>query len=218
MKDFVETERLVLHRHIFEDGALALLSSNKKIKSSPRALAKLIKKNNYVFGGIIGWWIDVSSVYSAGHHLVQDEKSWRLKKHMQYYIYEKESQKCVGIFCALIDKNEAYVLSWLSEDGQHKGYSSEVLKATDKELFLTLGVKKIKYECFLFNPYFKKVATFLENNGYAPTQRNERSVVWEKLREKYYGDNHISLDLGIKNKSRICLFQRIKSVFSKQNF
>ncbi len=214
MTDCLETERLILHRHIFEDGALDCLFSKKKIKSSPRALAKLIKRNNVVFGGIIGWWIDVSSVYSAGHHLVQDEKAWRLKRHLQYYIYEKESQKCIGIFCALIDKNEAYVLFWLSLEGQHKGYSSEITKETDKELFLTLGIKKVKYECFSFNPYFSKVSSFLKANGYTVVKNDTKSTVWEKTNNRYYEENQIMPAPFIEQKKNNLLFQKVQDIFS----
>lgn len=188
MNECVETDRLILHRHIFDDGMLYSQLNKKQQHSSPQALANLLKKNQNVIMHIFGWWIDVSSAYSAGMHISEDSKAWRHKEQLQYYIYEKETQKCIGIFCALIKNKEAYVLAWLSKDYQNKGYGKETAKALDKELFETLEIDKIKYECFTKNPNQKKVVSFLNAAQYQEEKSDKTSTLWVKTKEAYFSN------------------------------
>ena len=96
VKDFVETERLIMHRHIFEDGTLFQQMKKKRTASSPLALAAFIKNNKEVTDGIFGWWLDISSPYSAAFHIKEDEHLWRHKKQLQYYLYDKKTST-VGV-------------------------------------------------------------------------------------------------------------------------
>ena len=145
--------------HIFENGTLFAQIKQKQQHSSAQALSDLLKKNQNVLTGIFGWWIDVASPYSAGIRIHEDSRAWRHKEQLQYYVYEKETQKCIGIFCAIIKKNEAYVLAWLAQNSRGKGYAREIAKAFDKELFETVNLDKVKYECFNLNPHKSKVCS-----------------------------------------------------------
>ena len=213
MNECVKTDRLILHRHIFENGTLFAQIKQKQQHSSPQALSDLLKKNQNVLKGIFGWWIDVASPYSAGIRIHEDSRAWRHKEQLQYYVYEKETQKCIGIFCAIIKKNEAYVLAWLSQNNQGKGYAREIAKAFDKELFETVNLDKVKYECFNLNPHKSKVRSFLTDVNYKEEKITTVSTLWSKTRGEYF------LGLGIKplliksKKIGISFFRRMMNIF-----
>lgn len=217
MTPFIETERLFLHHHIFEDGTvLAHVQKKGAISSSAQALSDLIKRNQSVISKVFGWWQDISSPYSAGFHIKDDLKAWRDKKQLQYYIYDKESERCIGIFCAIIDKEkkDAYVLAWLEEKSQNKGYAREVARAIEHVLFSTGLVQTISYECFDVNRYAHKVGAFLSKEGYQYMRTNFKSVVWQKK-------NPLSLKkarvIGSKKTGNMMFFSWLKKLFVREN-
>ncbi len=216
MHECVETKRLILHRHIFDDGTVLAQMNKKNCCSSPQALSLFLKHNQELISGIFGWWLDVASPYSAGWHIHDDARAWRHKEQLQYYIYEKETQKCVGIFCALIKNNEAYVLAWLSKEGQKKGYASEVALSFEKELFETLGVDKIKYECFNLNPYKKRVASFLIKMNYQEEITPNSSTLWIKTRDDYFKIMGVKPLLIKSKKIGVSFFNRFKNIFVRE--
>lgn len=213
MNECVETDRLILHRHIFENGTVFAQMGKKQSHSSPQALADLLKNNQNILKGIFGWWLDVASAYSAGIHIHEDSRAWRHKEQLQYYVYEKSSQKCIGIFCAIIKKNEAYVLAWISSNSQGKGYAREITKVFDKELFETLNIDKVRYECFNLNPHKSNVRSFLIASSYKEEKTTEQSTIWCKTKGDYYSKIGIK-PLLIKSKNMgLSFFQRLKNIF-----
>lgn len=185
MKDFVETERLILSRFIFEDGSLFHQMQKKHPHSSSEALAYLIKNNKEVINGIFGWWADIASPYSAGYHIRMDEHLWRHKKQFQYYLYDKKTEKCIGVFCSLINENKADVLVWLSKEAQRNGFAVEAAKSFEKELFLTAGVDAIQYRCYRHNQNKQRVAAFLKILNYPSPIEGEKAFIWIKTKENF---------------------------------
>lgn len=211
MKNFVETERLVLHRFIFEDGTLFQQMQKKHPHSSALALAALIKKNKQIISGIFGWWSDISSPYSAGFHIKEDEKRWRHEQQFQYYLYDKKSEKCIGIFCALIENNQADVLVWLSDEGQRNGYAAEASKVFEKELFLTQGIDLIQYKCYQHNPNKQRVAAFLKVLNYTVPFEKGNAFVWQKSRREFLLQNGFKeTKIQVANQKVISFFKRMK--------
>ncbi|MBO7245027.1 MAG: GNAT family N-acetyltransferase [Alphaproteobacteria bacterium] len=189
MKDFVETERLIMHRCIFEEGELFQHMQKKHPQSSATALAVFIKKNKEVTDGIFGWWSDISSPYSAMHHIKEDDHLWRHKKQIQYYLYNKKTEKCIGIFCALIKENKADILVWLTKDAQRNGYAVEGAKAFEKELFLTAGVDAIQYRCYRHNPNKQRVSAFLKFLDYPAPKEDDSVFIWIKEKTQFLQKN-----------------------------
>lgn len=217
MTPFIETERLFLHRHIFEDGTILSCLDKKNQMSSPQALSELIKRNKGVLAKVFGWWCDIASPYSAGFHIKRDERAWRAKKQLQYYVYDKKNERCIGIFCAIIDseKQDAYMLTWLEKAAQNKGYAHEVATHVEKELFVNLNVKTITYECFDVNKDAYKMASFLAREGYKQTFTNHKSIVWQKRYEDYAFAHGLELKVNLKRKNNF--FALLKAIFSHQN-
>lgn len=215
MKDFVETERLIMHRHIFEDGALFRCMQKKHPVSSPMALATLIRRNKEVTDGIFGWWLDISSPYSAAYHIKEDNHLWRHKEQLQYYLYDKKNEKCIGIFCALINENKADVLVWLTKEAQRNGFAIEGAKAFEKELFLTLRVESIQYKCYRHNPNKQRVAAFLKFLDYGTAKEEKSAFVWEKQRRDFLQKQGI-IEQKIQTSafSYMPFFKKIRLAFS----
>lgn len=194
MKDFVKTKRLILSRYIVDDGVSMndeyLETHLKSIKSSPEKLSSLIKENADRYHGILGWWSDISSSYSAKRHILEDNRLWVHEQQLQYYVYEKDKNKCIGIICALCDKKEASVLGWLSKEVEGSHYASEIQKAMDYELFVEMGMHCIRRECSKKNPNFNRVVSFMTHaGGYSVQSDNSASTVWQKNKEMYFQEN-----------------------------
>ena len=211
VKDFVETERLIMHRHMFEDGTLFQQMKKKRTASSPLALAAFIKNNKEVTDGIFGWWLDISSPYSAAFHIKEDEHMWRHKKQLQYYLYDKKTANCIGIFCALIKDNKADVLVWLTKEAQRNGYAVEGAKAFEKELFLTLGLDAVQYRCYQHNPSKQRVGAFLKFLDYDSPKEDECVLIWIKDRTNFLSKNGlIGRKIQSASLATASFFKRIK--------
>lgn len=214
VKEFVETERLIMHRHIFEDGALFRQMQRKHASSSALALASFIKKNKEVTDGIFGWWVDISSPYSAAYHIKVDNHLWRHKEQIQYYLYEKKTAKCIGIFCALIKENKADVLVWLTKEAQRNGYAVEGAKAFEKELFLTLELDAVQYRCYQHNPNKQRVGAFLKFLDYLAPQEKNKAIIWTKTKDQFLNKNGlIEKKIQTAVLPTVSLLQRMKMAF-----
>lgn len=214
MKEFVETERLILSRFIFEDGSLFQQMQKRHPSSSPVALAGLIKKNKEVMQGIFGWWNDIASSYSAAHHIRTDEHLWRHKKQFQYYLYDKRTEKCIGVFCSLVNENKAEVLVWLSKEAQRNGFAVEAAKAFEKELFLTAQVDAVEYRCYRHNPNKQRVAAFLKILNYPAPVENKNAFVWVKTKENFLSTAQTSeKKLIIRQSTPLSFLTKMRQVF-----
>ena len=217
MTPFIETERLFLHRHIFEDGTvLSHIQKKGAVSSSPQALSDLIRRNQNIICKVFGWWKDISSPYSAGFHIKEDSKAWRDKKQLQYYVYDKQSARCIGLFCAIIDKEkkDAYVLAWLETKSQNKGYAREVAHAVERELFAAGVVQTISYECFDSNQDACKVGSFLSKEGYQCVRTNSKSVIWQKKNPILLAGPQL---ICSKKSNNSGVFSWLKKIFVRQN-
>ncbi len=192
VKDFIETDDLFFSRYIFDELTIKNItgiSNSASFKSSPDALSRLIKKNRSRQAGILGWWSDISSAYSAKHHIAVDNKMWYKKEQLQYYIYEKDKPECIGMICALCKDKKATILFWLTEAGSGKHYGAQIQKAIDKELFVTMGMKEVCRTCIRRNPNFSKVESMLTHAGYEVSGENDGLIRWNKTSETYFNEN-----------------------------
>ncbi len=192
MKNFVETDDLFLSRYIFDESTvqnMANVSNLASFKSSPEALSRFIKKNRARQAGILGWWSDIASAYSAKHHIAVDNKMWYKKEQLQYYIYEKGNPECIGMICALCKDKKATILFWLTEAGSGKHYGAQIQEAIDKELFVTMGMKEVYRTCIRRNPNFPKVEAMLTHAGYEISEKNESLTRWNKTAETFFKEN-----------------------------
>lgn len=224
MKEFVVTDRLILSRYLFEESvpvSVEYIQQQGMVhRTSPQMLSALVKKNRERYRGILGWWDEIDSPYSAKKHILEDNKLWKRKKQLQYYIYEKENQTCVGIICALCDPiaKKAYTLGWLNEAVQGRHYASEIQTALDKELFVTMAMEYVSRECSRKNPNFPRVQSFLTHAGYKIVQEKEFSVIWEKSARTYFEENpHLRGETNPRQtKTAVQPFSRILSLFMRQ--
>lgn len=217
MQDYLYTDRLVLSRYLpVEKESDGSESFYKKYKSSPYRLRKFIEKNQRVIGHIFGWWVDVLSEYTAAKHIIYDARLWEKKKQLQYYIFEKDKQECIGIVSVPIEKNEGYILLWLIPTAQNKKYAAEVYKAVEKELFLSLGVEKTVCECFKRNSNYAKVCNFMTHMGEFEVEEKTFSIRWVKTKQQYFKECGIVEKIAERPRFNLLRFLRRERIRDKE--